>query len=34
MVKVHIGKPIYGNDPKMVTEAAYDWIKLKFNEIH
>ena len=33
-VKVHIGKPIYGNDPKMVTEAAYDWIKLKFNEIH
>ena len=33
-VKVHIGKPIYGNDPKMVTEAACDWIKLKFNEIH
>ena len=33
-VKVHIGKPIYGNDPKIVTEAAYDWIKLKFNEIH
>ena len=33
-VKVHIGKPIYGNDPKMVTHEAYDWIKLKFNEIH
>ena len=33
-VKVYIGEPIYGNDPKIVTEAAYDWIKLKFNEIH
>ena len=33
-VEVYIGEPIYGNDPKIVTEAAYDWIKLKFNEIH
>ena len=33
-VEVYIGEPIYGNDPKTVTEAAYDWIKLKFNEIH
>ena len=33
-VKVHIGEPIYGNDPKIVTETAYEWIKLKFREIH
>ena len=33
-VKVHIGKPIYGNDPKKVTKAAYEWIELKFKEIH
>jgi len=24
----------YGKDPKDVTDKAYEWIKLKFNEIH
>ena len=34
LVKVIIGEPIYGKDPKDVTDKAYEWIKLKFDEIH
>ena len=33
-VNVLIGKPIYGDSPKDCTAKAFDWINLKFKEIH
>ena len=33
-VKVCIGKPMYGIDPKDLTNEVYCWISSKFSEIH
>ena len=33
-VIVRIGRPIYGDDPKEVTNRAYNWINQNFNEMH
>ena len=33
-VIVRIGRPIYGDDPKELTNRAYNWINQNFNEIH
>jgi len=33
-VILRIGKPIVGNDPKMVTNDAYNWVKNNYKEIN
>ena len=33
-IKVRIGPPIYGNNPKDLTKEAYDWIAANFKEIN
>ena len=34
LIKVRIGEPIYGDDPKKVTKDLKDWMKLNFEDIH
>ena len=33
-INIVIGKPIYGNDPKELTEKAHQWIKEKYSKIN
>tara|TARA_B100000614_G_scaffold64465_1_gene57086 strand:- start:198 stop:830 length:633 start_codon:yes stop_codon:yes gene_type:complete len=34
IIKVRIGPPIWGDNPKSVTKDVKDWIQLSFNKIH
>lgn len=33
-INIVIGEPIYGNDPKELTEKAHQWIKKKYSKIN
>ena len=32
-INIVIGEPIYGNDPKELTEKAHQWIKEQYSKI-
>ena len=34
IIKVRIGPPIYGENPKSIAKEVKDWIQLSFEEIH
>ena len=33
-INIVIGEPMYGNDPKELTEKAHQWIKEKYSKIN
>jgi len=34
IIKVRIGPPIYGENPKSITKEVKNWIQSSFEEIH